>query len=88
MEHPSYRILWHVCSQNIAIVYISYMIISSVLQLQYCEKPCVEFTADQYREIIKLRFQNQGNIEASLDICVKNWMDTKYNCKTWNQYIL
>ena len=67
---------------------LHYIIISFVLQLQYCKKLCVEFTADQYHDIFKSRFQNQGNILASLDICLNNWMNTTNNCKTWNQYKL
>ena len=65
---------------------LHYIIISSVLQLQYYEEPCVEFTADQYHDIFNSRFQNQGTIFASLSTSVANWKSKKSNCETWNQY--
>ena len=64
----------------------TYIIISSVLQLQHSEEPCVEFTADQYHDIFNFKFHNQRTIYASLNNSVKNWRNKTKNCATWNQY--
>ena len=64
---------------------LHYIIISSVLQLQYCVEPCVEFTADQYLDILNFKFHNQETLNASLSTSVANWKNANEVCKTKNQ---